>query len=71
MVTQVSVEPGRCSWGMVHLDSGARPYRLIHEQPTPSLIPPLPPGEGGVRAKQSQGKRFRFLDCHTLICKLL
>jgi hypothetical protein len=28
---------------------------------------PLPPREGGVRAKQSQGKRFRFLDCHTLI----
>jgi hypothetical protein len=34
-------------------------------------IPPLPPGEGGVRAKQSQEERRRFLDRHTLICKLL
>jgi hypothetical protein len=34
-------------------------------------IPPLHPGEGRVRAKQSQGARWRFLDRHTLICKLL
>jgi hypothetical protein len=26
-----------------------------------------PPGEGGVRARQSQGERFRLLDCHMLI----
>jgi hypothetical protein len=30
-------------------------------------IPPLPPGEGGMRARQSQGERLRSLDCHTLI----
>jgi hypothetical protein len=24
-------------------------------------------GEGGVRARQSQGERWRFRDCHTLI----
>ena len=38
-------------------------------RPTP--IPPLPPGEGRVRAKQGQGERLGFLDPHTLICKLL
>jgi hypothetical protein len=27
----------------------------------------LSPGEGGVRANQSQGERLGFLDCHTLI----
>ena len=30
-------------------------------------IPPLPPREGRVRTKQSQGKRLRFPDCHTLL----
>jgi hypothetical protein len=30
-----------------------------------------PEGEGGVRAKQSQGEPLRFLDRHTLICELL
>jgi hypothetical protein len=42
-----------------------RPTSLMTEASNP--IPPLLPGEGGVRAGQSQGERLRFLDCHTLI----
>jgi hypothetical protein len=31
------------------------------------LFLPLPPGEGGVRAGQSQGERLQPPDCQTLI----
>ncbi len=30
-----------------------------------------PPGQGRVSARQSQGERWRFLDCQTLIWKAL
>jgi len=35
------------------------------------IILPLPSGEGGVRAMDSQGKHMRLLDCHTLIRTVL
>jgi hypothetical protein len=35
------------------------------------LFPPLHPGEGRVRAQQSQEERWRFLDRKTVICKWL
>ena len=42
-------------------------YRYLKVQALTLPIPPLPLGEGGVRAQQSQGDGLWFLDCHTLI----
>jgi hypothetical protein len=45
--------------------------RLEPTAPPQAIIPPRPPGEGGVRAKRNRGERLRLTDGLTLIRKLL
>jgi hypothetical protein len=52
----IAITQAECIW----LD-GATPVQRLRS------IPPLPPGEGGVRARQGQGERLRFMGCHMLI----
>jgi len=47
------------------------PIRLEPTAPPQAIIPPHPPGEGGVRAQRNRGEQLRLTDGLTLIRKLL